>query len=186
MPTYRNRRYRRARFGPLTGRDLALAIAAGAALAWFAGNVHGTGSGPASAGVSAPAAGSARMSPAAANVALGKQLAAARGWGSGIEWTCLDELWTRESGWQNTIVNRSSGAFGIAQALGHGGGAATVPVARYPDGGRAYGLRVDEYPDAAANGGDPGSQIRWGLAYIAATYGTPCGAWAHETANSWY
>ncbi|MGH3238577.1 MAG: lytic transglycosylase domain-containing protein, partial [Streptosporangiaceae bacterium] len=33
---------------------------------------------------------------------------------------------------------------------------------------------------------DPATQIRWGLGYIASTYGTPCGAWAHETADGWY
>ena len=33
---------------------------------------------------------------------------------------------------------------------------------------------------------DPATQIRWGLGYIATTYGTPCAAWSHETADGWY
>ena len=33
---------------------------------------------------------------------------------------------------------------------------------------------------------DPATQIRWGLAYVRDTYGTPCGAWAHETSDGWY
>jgi len=34
--------------------------------------------------------------------------------------------------------------------------------------------------------GDAPAQIAWGLAYIAQRYGSPCAAWAHETADSWY
>ena len=33
---------------------------------------------------------------------------------------------------------------------------------------------------------DPATQIRWGLGYIKAIYGTPCGAWAFEEANGYY
>ncbi len=32
----------------------------------------------------------------------------------------------------------------------------------------------------------PAAKIRWGLGYIAATYGTPCGAWSHEETAGWY
>jgi resuscitation-promoting factor RpfB len=42
----------------------------------------------------------------------------------------------------------------------------------------------------AAAGADwqtsPATQIRCGLGYIAARYGTACMAWAHEEADSWY
>jgi hypothetical protein len=38
-------------------------------------------------------------------------------------------------------------------------------------------------PDYMTN---PATQIRWGLGYIHDRYGTPCGAWAHETADGWY
>lgn len=169
MPTYRSRRYRRARFGPLTGRDLTAALIAGVVLAWFAHNSSATGTGPLSAaaaggGGSAPSAGTARISTANANVALGKRLAAARGWGSGPQWSCLDALWTRESGWRMVWNTAGSGAYGIPQSL---------PADKMAAAGADYMT-------------DPATQIKWGLGYIAATYGTPCNAWAHETANSWY
>lgn len=38
-------------------------------------------------------------------------------------------------------------------------------------------------PDWATNAA---TQIRWGLGYIQASYGSPCGAWAHETSSGWY
>lgn len=102
------------------------------------------------------------------NVALGQQLAGGHGWGSGPQWNCLYALWTRESGWSNTAENSQSGAYGIAQALGHG------PTNQYPAG------------PANPPVSDPGAQIRWGLGYIRGTYGSPCGAWSHEEADSWY
>ena len=30
------------------------------------------------------------------------------------------------------------------------------------------------------------TQIDWGLSYIAARYGSPCGAWAHSERYNWY
>jgi hypothetical protein len=122
-----------------------------------------------------------------ANEALGDQMAASYGW-AGPQAACLDELWERESGWQSDIANAQSGAFGIAQALGHGGTgtAVVVPVVRYPGGSSAADVTVNEYPSAAANSGDAQAEIKWGLSYIDQTYGSPCGAWDHEEANSWY
>jgi hypothetical protein len=56
-----------------------------------------------------------------ANQQLGKEMAAAAPYRwTGTQWTDLNLLWERESGWNNLIANPSSGAFGIAQALGHG------------------------------------------------------------------
>lgn len=123
----------------------------------------------------------------AANKSIGAMYATTYGWGPGTaNWTALDKLWTRESGWNNRIINRSSGAFGIAQFLGHGGAntAATTTV-EYTDGSTAQ-VTVNEYPSKAANAGNAGSQIALGLQYIKATYGNPLAAWAHEEANSWY
>ena len=95
----------------------------------------------------------------------------------------LIKLWTQESGWDPTARNPSSGAFGIAQALGHGGADTAAP-----DGtneyGAEYGLTAAEAQ--AANGGSARWQIEWGLGYILATYGSPDAAWAHEEANNWY
>jgi resuscitation-promoting factor RpfB len=121
------------------------------------GHPH-VGAGPA--GVPAPAS-------VSGNVALGQQLAGAYGWSVGPQWTCLYDLWQRESGWSNTAENPSD-AYGIAQALGHG------PTNQYPAGSA-------NPPTSSAS-----AQIEWGLGYIAGTYGTPCGAWAHEESDSWY
>jgi hypothetical protein len=102
------------------------------------------------------------------NVALGKMLATPFGWGSGAQWNALYDLWNRESGWSNTATNPSSGALGIAQALGHG------PSNQYP-AGPANG------PTFSAK-----AQIVWGLGYILATYGSPVAAWNHEEQYGWY
>ena len=69
-----------------------------------------------------------------------------------------------ESGWSVSAYNASSGAFGIPQAL---------------PGSRMASAGPDWQTDAA-------TQIRWGLEYIKGTYGSPCGAWAHEEATGWY
>jgi hypothetical protein len=126
---------------------------------------------------------------AAANEAAGARLASAYGW-AGVQVTCLDELWTRESGWSQTAKNPSSGAYGISQALGHLGG---------EDQGQpgavdlALNLAGDNYPPADAPGNpppygdsDPDAQISWGLSYIQGTYGTPCQAWVHEETDGFY
>jgi len=85
------------------------------------------------------------------------------GWSSG-EFGCLDSVWTRESGWNYRAENPYSGAFGIPQAL---------PGSKMASAGG----------DWASN---PYTQIRWGLGYIKAIYGTPCGAWNHELATGAY
>ena len=93
-----------------------------------------------------------------AAVAIGAQLAAARGW-IGPEFDALNKLWTRESGWNPNAINPSSGAYGIPQSLGHG---------------HPYNL------------GDVPAQVRWGDDYIAGRYGDPIAAWAHELQYGWY
>jgi uncharacterized protein YabE (DUF348 family) len=94
---------------------------------------------------------------------IGQQMAAARGW-SGSEWTCLESLWERESGWNYQAANPSSGAYGIPQAL---------PGSKMGSAGS----------DWATN---PATQIEWGLGYISDRYGTPCGAWGHSESVGWY
>lgn len=93
---------------------------------------------------------------------IGEQLAAERGW-AGAQFTCLVQLWTKESSWRVDAYN-PSGAYGIPQSL---------PASKMASAG----------PDWRT---DPATQIRWGLTYIASSYGTPCGAWAHEVAHNWY
>jgi hypothetical protein len=85
------------------------------------------------------------------------------GWSSG-QFSCLDSLWTRESDWNVHAENSVSGAYGIPQAL---------PASKMASAG------PDWQNDAA-------TQIKWGLGYIQATYGSPCAAWAHEEADGWY
>ncbi|SRR5216683_6212996 len=115
------------------------------------------------------AGGSAAAAPAdvSGNVLKGKMLAAARGW-TGDEWNALYALWERESGWSNTAENDTSGAYGIAQALGHG------PTNQYPAGSA-------NPPTSSAT-----AQILWGLGYIADKYGDPISAERHENEFGWY
>jgi hypothetical protein len=116
-----------------------------------------------------------------ANARLGQQMAAAYGW-TGSQWSCLNWLWTRESGWSATARNPSSGAFGIAQALGHGTpGTAGTYGNEY---GANYGLTTAQAQ--AANSGSAAAEIKWGLEYVREVYGSPCRGWSHELADSWY
>lgn len=145
----------------------------------LAGNLNApsTESAPASTGTAAAAAGNtgAETQSAAANQALAQKVIAAHpeyaGWGSGANWQDLVSLWNQESSWSNTAKNPTSGAYGIAQALGHG------PTNQYPAG-------PANPPPAGTS--DAQAQIEWGLSYIASTYGSPQMAWAHEVANGWY
>lgn len=95
--------------------------------------------------------------------AMGKEMAAARGWGDD-QFACLLALWNKESGWRWNAENKSSGAYGIPQSLP---GSKMASVA-------------DDWRT------NPATQITWGLNYIAGRYGNPCGAWAHSQAKNWY
>jgi hypothetical protein len=90
-------------------------------------------------------------------------MAAGYGW-TGAQWDCLDWLWTRESGFRMVWNTAGSGAYGIPQAL---------PASKMAAAGADWMT-------------NPVTEIRWGLNYIRSRYGSPCGAWAHETAVSWY
>jgi len=106
--------------------------------------------------------------------------------GNDTQLECLGELWNRESGWNNLIINSSSGAFGIAQALGHGASGTTAEVTADLVGGGTERVSVNAYPTLAANEGQATAQMSWGLGYISSSYSTPCGAWSHETNYGWY
>ena len=80
------------------------------------------------------------------------------------QWQYLDALWQRESGWNQLAENASSGAYGIPQSLP---GSKMAAVA----------------PDWRTNAE---TQITWGLAYIAARYANPQGAWEHSQRFGWY
>lgn len=136
--------------------------------------ITGTTTAAAAAGSSAAAGDTgAPTATAKQNQAIARLLAAPYGWSGGQQWADLVSLWNRESGWSNTVANPSSGALGIAQALGHG----TASSA---------GSLGNEYPSVAANDGNAAAQIAWGLSYIQSTYGSPSAAWAHETSAGWY
>lgn len=113
--------------------------------------------------------------------ALAARLATGYGW-TGQQDTCLDELWTRESGWSAIAINPSSGAYGVAQALGHVPG---VSVAQNREGYN-YPPPYTAGNPAPWGDSDATAQISWGLQYIHGAYGTPCGAWAHEEADGFY
>jgi hypothetical protein len=80
------------------------------------------------------------------------------------QWPCLDKLWKKESGWNYKATNRSSGAYGIPQAL---------PGKKMASAGSDWRT-------------NPATQIKWGLGYIKGRYDTPCGAWGHSQDVGWY
>jgi hypothetical protein len=83
--------------------------------------------------------------------------------GSGSEFTCLENLWGKESGWNPNAQNPSSTAYGIAQFLDSTW--AGTGIAKTSDGYR---------------------QIDAGLIYIEKRFGSPCGAWSHSQSTGWY
>lgn len=85
-------------------------------------------------------------------------------WRSSSEFTCLDKLWTKESGWNPLAANPSSGAYGIPQSL---------PGSKMASAGSDWKT-------------NPKTQINWGLNYIQGRYGSPCSAWAHSQSTNWY
>lgn len=80
------------------------------------------------------------------------------------QFSCLENLWTKESNWQWDADNPTSSAYGIPQAL---------PGSKMASAGA----------DWATN---PATQITWGLGYIKSRYGSPCSAWSHSQAVNWY
>jgi hypothetical protein len=84
------------------------------------------------------------------------------GWDAG-QFSCLNSLWNRESGW-NVHAANPSGAYGIPQAL---------------PGSKMSTMGAD-WRD------NPATQIAWGLSYVKSTYGTPCGAWSAFQSKGWY
>jgi hypothetical protein len=88
---------------------------------------------------------------------IGCTLMLQRGFGLD-QWPCLDKLWNYKA------TNRSSGAYGIPQAL---------PGTKMESAGSDWKT-------------NPATQIKWGLGYIEGRYDTPCGAWGHSQDVGWY
>jgi len=78
--------------------------------------------------------------------------------------SCLVPLWMGESGWRWNAENASSGAYGIPQSL---------------PGDKMASVASDWRTN-------PVTQIKWGLEYIKASYGSPCGAWGFKQGHGWY
>jgi hypothetical protein len=85
------------------------------------------------------------------------------GWAPATYYSCLNNIWTRESGWRYNAEN-ASGAYGIPQAL---------------PGSKMASVAADWQTD-------PTTQIKWGLEYIQERYGDPCKAWTFWQANDFY
>ena len=85
------------------------------------------------------------------------------GWSS-KQFTCLDNLWTRESHWNYKARNPRTGAHGIAQAL---------PATKMEIVGTDWRT-------------NPLTQIEWGLYYISVRYDTPCKAYSKFRRSGYY
>ena len=97
--------------------------------------------------------------------AYAKERCEAYGW-SEADFNALVALWNKESGWNPTSYNRSSGAYGIPQAL---------PGSKMITAGSDWATNYK-------------TQIDWGLNYIKNRkgYGTPTKAWDHSCKYGWY
>ena len=85
------------------------------------------------------------------------------GW-SEEDYYALVMLWNRESSWNPNAINKKSGACGIPQSL---------PCSKMASEGADYRTNYK-------------TQIRWGLKYIKARYGSPANAWGHSQRKGWY
>jgi hypothetical protein len=83
--------------------------------------------------------------------------------GGAEQFSCLEKLWGKESGWNPNAQNPTSTAYGIPQFLDSTW--KSTGIAKTSDGYR---------------------QIDAGLVYIENRYGSPCGAWAHSQSTGWY
>jgi hypothetical protein len=83
---------------------------------------------------------------------------------SSSQFQCFSNIVTRESGWNPSATNASSGAYGLVQAL---------PGTKMASAGSDWRT-------------NPATQIKWGLSYMNGRYGSPCGAWSFWQAHNWY
>lgn len=116
------------------------------------------------------------------NFGLAGVIASTYTWSPGTkEFAALTEVINRESGGNPNATNAQSGAYGIAQALGHGTANTQGTVTNQYGG---YG--VPDSTSRAANSGNASAQLVWMMAYIQATYKDPIGAWNSEQTRGYY
>ncbi|MEU9129031.1 transglycosylase SLT domain-containing protein [Kitasatospora sp. NPDC048540] len=84
--------------------------------------------------------------------------------GDDSQFQCFSQIVKRESGWNYTATNASSGAYGLVQAL---------PGSKMASAGADWRT-------------NPATQIKWGLNYMNSRYGSPCGAWSFWQSHHWY
>jgi hypothetical protein len=94
---------------------------------------------------------------------IAKAMLAGSGFGAD-QFSCLDSIYASESGWNVHADNPSSSAYGIPQAL---------------PGSKMSSAGADWHDNAA-------TQIKWGLGYIKARYGSPCSALSFRQGHGWY
>jgi hypothetical protein len=94
---------------------------------------------------------------------IAKTLLAQQGFGAD-QFSCLDSIYSQESGWNVHAANPSSSAYGIPQAL---------PGSKMATAGPNWE-------------NDAATQIKWGIGYIKGRYGSPCSAWGFKQSNGWY
>ncbi|MER7764775.1 transglycosylase SLT domain-containing protein [Streptomyces sp. NPDC097619] len=80
------------------------------------------------------------------------------------QFAAFNNIVSRESGWNHTATNSSSGAYGLVQAL---------PASKMSSAGSDWKT-------------NPATQIKWGLDYMNSRYGSPVGAWNFWQQNHWY
>ena len=96
----------------------------------------------------------------------GKQVATHKYKWSNAQFTCLNNLWTKESHWGYRALGLRKKFLGIPQF--------------YKGNLLNMGISVSEFMKT------PELQIQIGTAYIKGRYGTPCSAWKHFKKRRWY
>ncbi|MBC9712527.1 transglycosylase SLT domain-containing protein [Streptomyces sp. TRM66268-LWL] len=103
--------------------------------------------------------------PATAPAAAGSAQAIARQMiPDTAQFNAFSQIVSRESGWNHTATNASSGAYGLVQAL---------PGSKMASAGADWKT-------------NPATQIKWGLDYMNSRYGSPVGAWNFWQQHHWY
>ena len=80
------------------------------------------------------------------------------------QFAAFNNIVSKESGWDHTATNSSSGAYGLVQAL---------PASKMASAGADWKT-------------NPATQIKWGLDYMNDRYGSPEGAWTFWQNHHWY